>query len=58
VLSNALAFRIAMGLVFVAQYMYGGRYGGGNIFLLVMAGVFLVSGLVGFLQLQQSKKRF
>jgi len=49
-ISNALLFRIVIGLIFIAQYVFGGRYGQGNPFLLIMGGAFVVFGLIGFLQ--------
>jgi hypothetical protein len=55
--NNALIFRIVIGLLFIAQYLYGGRFGEGNVLLLVMGGAFMIFGLVGFTQLQQRKIR-
>jgi len=52
---SVFIFRIIIGAVFVGQYLFGGRYGEGNPFFLILGLVFIGYGAVGFVQLQKKK---
>jgi hypothetical protein len=51
-----LVFRILLGMIFVAQYFFGGNYGQGNKFLLLFGALFIGYGLFGLIQIT-SKRR-